>query len=134
KLRRNVLVFQDLDALGVLERVLDDYPQASLRVDATQPLPVYPITTQYRESDHAFVFRLLADAGLAWRYEHAQDNEGGVTLVVFDRDATVPEAMESTLRFHRSDATEASDAIQRFSERRQTTASMLSAASWQAEQ
>ncbi|QOY62256.1 type VI secretion system tip protein VgrG [Lysobacter sp. H21R4] len=134
KLRRNALVFQDLDALGVLERVLDDYPQASLRVDATQPLPVYPITTQYRESDHAFVFRLLADAGLAWRYEHAQDNEGGVTLVVFDRDASVPEAIEPTLRFHRSDATEASDAIQRFSEQRQTTASVLSAASWQAEQ
>ncbi len=134
KLRRNALVFQDLDALGVLERVLDDYPQAALRVDATQSLPVYPITTQYRESDHAFVFRLLADAGLAWRYEHAQDSEGGVTLVVFDRGATVPEATEATLRFHRSDATEASDAIQRFSEQRQTTASMLSAASWQADQ
>ncbi|QOW21541.1 type VI secretion system Vgr family protein [Novilysobacter avium] len=134
KLRRNALVFQDLDALGVLERVLDDYPQAALRVDATQSLPVYPITTQYRESDHAFVFRLLADAGLAWRFEHAQDDEGGVTLVVFDRDATVPEAMESTLRFHRSDATEASDGIQRFSEQRQTTASILGTASWQPEQ
>ncbi|QOW23191.1 type VI secretion system tip protein VgrG [Lysobacter avium] len=131
KLRRNALVFQDLDALGVLERVLDDYPQAALRVDATQALPTYPITTQYRESDHAFVFRLLADAGLAWRFEHAQDSEGGVTLVVFDRDAAVPEAMEPTLRFHRSDATEASDAIQRFSEQRQTTASIVGTASWQ---
>src|SRR5690606_20736916 len=91
KLRRNALVFRALDALGLLARVLDDYPHGSLRVDATQSLPVYPITTQYRESDHAFVFRLLADAGLAWRYEHAQDNEGGVTLVVYDRDASVPE-------------------------------------------
>src|SRR5690606_26235459 len=116
KLRRNVLVFQDMDALGVVERVLDDYPQASLRVEATRTLPVYPITTQYRESDHEFVFRLLADAGLAWRFEHAQANEGGVTLVVFDREAAVPEAAESTLRFHRSDATERTDAIQRFSE------------------
>ncbi|WP_160291542.1 type VI secretion system Vgr family protein, partial [Lysobacter sp. A03] len=134
KLRRNALVFQDLDALGVLERVLDDYPQAALRVDATQSLPVYPITTQYRESDHQFVFRLLANAGLAWRFEHAQEAEGGVTLVVFDRDASVPEAIESTLRFHRSDATEATDAIQRFSEQRQVTASVLGTASWQPEQ
>ncbi|WP_228482047.1 type VI secretion system Vgr family protein [Lysobacter sp. H21R4] len=134
KLRRNALVFQDLDALGVLERVLDDYPQAALRVDVTLSLPVYPITTQYRESDHEFVFRLLADAGLAWRFEHSQDNDGGATLVVFDRDASVPEAIEPTLRFHRSDATEATDAIQRFSEQRQATASMLGVASWQPEQ
>lgn len=131
KLRRNALVFQDMDALGVLEQVLDDYPQASLRVEATRTLPVYPITTQYRESDHEFVFRLLADVGLAWRFEHAQQNDGDVTLVVFDREAAVPEAAESTLRFHRSDATERTDAIQRFSEQRQATASILSAASWQ---
>ncbi len=131
KLRRNALVFQDLDALGVLERVLDDYPHAALRVDATQSLPVYPITTQYRETDHAFVFRLLADAGLAWRFEHPQHNRGGATLVVFDRDATVPTATEPSLRFHRSDATEGTDAIQRFSEQRHATTSVATTASWQ---
>ncbi|KGM54793.1 hypothetical protein N799_08520, partial [Lysobacter arseniciresistens ZS79] len=138
RLRRNALVFQELDALGVIERILDDYPQAALRVDVSQPLPVYPITTQYRESDHAFVFRLLADAGLAWRFEHVQgaagDGEAGHALVVYDRAATAPDAAPSMLRFHRSDITESQDAINHFTEQRQVTANAFTTASWQPEQ
>ena len=138
KLRRNAIIFQDLDALGVVERIFDDYPQASYRVDATQALPTFPITTQYRQSDHDFAFRVLADAGLAWRFEHAQDADEGAdssggnhTLVIFDRDAAVPEV--DPVRFHRIDATEASDAISHFTEQRQATANAVTTASWQPE-
>ncbi|KGM53025.1 type IV secretion protein Rhs [Lysobacter concretionis Ko07 = DSM 16239] len=139
RLRRNALVFQDLDALGVIERVLTDYPQAVWRVDAARSLPSFPITTQYRESDHAFVFRLLADAGLAWRFEHTLNNvtEGasaGVhahTLVIFDRDAEAPASSPDRVRFHRIDATESRDAISHFTEQRQTTANAFTTASWQ---
>ncbi|MGY0797714.1 type VI secretion system Vgr family protein [Lysobacter sp. A286] len=154
KLRRNALVFQNLDALGVVERVLADYPQAAFRVDATQSLARYPTTTQYRETDHAFVFRLLAEAGLAWRFEHPgpapatghQPSHPGAreagdsdpvtthTLVIFDRDAEPPTATPATLRFHRSDAAESRDAINLFTEQRQATANAFTTASWQAEQ
>ena len=140
KLRRNAIIFQDLDAIGVIERILDDYPQASYRIDATQPLPVFPTRTQYRLSDHDFVFRLLADAGLAWRFEHAQaavPDEGGDdarhTLVIFDREAEVVDADPATVRFHRIDATESLDAISHFSEQRQATANAVTTASWQPE-
>ncbi|MGH8086592.1 MAG: type VI secretion system Vgr family protein, partial [Lysobacter sp.] len=142
KLRRNALVFQDLDALGVVERIFDDYPQASYRIDATQSLPVFPTKTQYRVSDHDFVFRLLAEAGLAWRFEHAQsavpdeaagDSEARHTLVIFDRDAEVVDANPATVRFHRIDATESLDAISHFTEQRQATANAVTTASWQPE-
>src|SRR5690606_6058917 len=111
KLRRNALVFQDLDALGVIERVLADYPQAAWRLDAARSLPSFPITTQYREGDHAFVFRLLADAGLAWRFEHTHNHttDGtptgahAHTLVIFDRDAEPPVSSPDDVRFHRID-------------------------------
>ncbi|RNF84525.1 type VI secretion system Vgr family protein, partial [Montanilutibacter psychrotolerans] len=132
--RRNALVFQDLDVRGVLRRVFADYPQAKWRFDATQPLAKPAITTQFRESDHAFVTRLLADAGLAWRFEHAQSADGVATLVVFDRDAAVPDAQPASLRFHRSDATESLDAITAFAEQRQAVADAIGVASWQAEQ
>lgn len=138
RLRRNALVFQGLDALGVVERILDDYPQALLKVDVSQPLPVYPITTQYRESDHEFVFRVLAEAGLAWRFEHVQSAPGGDgaghALVVYDRAATAPDAAPPVLRFHRSDITESLDAITHFTEQRQVTANAFTTASWQPEQ
>lgn len=71
RLRRNTLIFQDLDVRGVIERVFADYPQAAARFELTRSLPVYPITTQYRETDFDFVTRLLAQAGLAWRFEAA---------------------------------------------------------------
>ncbi|MCE7031995.1 type VI secretion system tip protein VgrG [Lysobacter sp. GX 14042] len=137
-LRRNALIFQDLDALDVLERILDDYPQAALRVDVGRTLPRPPVTTQYRESDHAFVFRLLAGAGLAWRFEHAQaaieDGAPLHTLVVYDQDADAVAADPPALRFHRSDITEAHDAISHFAEQRQATANAVTAASWQPDQ
>ena len=63
--------------------------------------------------------RLLADAGLAWRFEHEQHAGGKHTLVVFDRDAPLPDT--GILRFHRIDATETLDAISQFSEQRLDT-------------
>jgi len=147
KLRRNALIFQDSDVLQVLERVFADYPQAAWRFDVTQALAKPAITTQYRETDYDFVTRLLADAGLAWRFNHAQDDsedaasepgqrDGATshTLVIFDRQAEVPSASPDTLRFHRTSSTESEDAIGHFSELRQTTPDAVGTASWQAEQ
>ena len=135
RLRRNALVFQDLDALGVIQRVLDDHLQAALRVDVGRALPVPAITTQYRESDHEFVFRLLAGNGLAWRFDHEHGRDGPRhVLVVYDRDAATPDCATPVLRFHRSDAAEEHDAINHFTDQRQATASAFTAASWQPEQ
>ncbi|MFZ7096139.1 type VI secretion system Vgr family protein [Luteimonas dalianensis] len=134
--RRNALVFQDLDLRGVLEQLFADYPQADWRFDVTRQLPVRAITTQYRESDWEFVTRLLADAGLAWRYEHAQaegeDGAGaGHTLVVFDQQAEAPEGR--ALRFHRVDATERDDAISAFTRQRRLVPSRSQVGSWHSE-
>ncbi|MDH5823498.1 type VI secretion system Vgr family protein, partial [Luteimonas sp. RD2P54] len=138
--RRNALVFQDLDVRGVLERVFADYSMAAFRFDIDGALPVRAITTQYRESDWDFVTRLLAEAGLAWRYEHDQsagEDDGGDdgarhTLVIFDAQAEVPDA--GTLRFHRSAATETRDAIGAFTELRQLAPNRSHAASWHSAQ
>ncbi|GHA82291.1 type VI secretion system Vgr family protein [Cognatilysobacter bugurensis] len=136
-LRRNALIFQDHDVRGVLEQVFADYPQADWRIDVTQPLPTRAVTTQYRETDWAFVARLLADAGLAWRFEHRQgasaDDARLHTLVVFDRQAERPSARPDTLRFHRSNASERQDAITAFTQQRQMTPDAVVVGSWQAE-
>ncbi|WP_429001894.1 type VI secretion system Vgr family protein [Xanthomonas sp.] len=135
ELRRNALVFQDLDARAICERIFADYPQAAFRFELQAALPTHPITTQYRETDWAFVTRLLAEAGLAWRYEHAQgeDSEAAAaTLVVFDPQAQAPDS--GTIRFHRSDMAEADDAISAFGERRGVVPTASTVASWHSEQ
>jgi len=137
-LRRNALIFQDCNALDVLERVFVHYPAARWRFDVTRSLPARAIITQYRESDAAFVERLLAEAGLAWRYEHDQGDDAdaasgspGHTLVVFDRDADLPVSPARPVRFHRIDASESDDAISELCERRAAVPALATVASWQ---
>lgn len=143
RLRRNTLIFQDLDALQILQRLFADYPQACFRFDVTEPLRRRPICTQYRETDFDFCTRLLGEEGLAWRFEHRQDGDGSGedredragqarhTLVIYDAQADIPASQPETLRFARIDATEAEDAFSRFSERRQITATASTVSSWQ---
>lgn len=131
RLRRNAVIFQDMDIRGICERILADYPQATYRFDV-EALPRRPITTQYRETDWEFVTRLLAEAGLAWRIEQTQGGEGGHTLVVLGPQAELPEI--GSVRFHRVAATESADGISAFSERQQLVANSSTVASWHSEQ
>lgn len=146
RLRTNALIFQDQDVLGVLTQVFAQYPQAAWRSEVTQPMQQRAITTQYRESDWEFVTRLLAENGLAWRFDHNEGLDGtatdrshsanpaGHTLVVFDREAEAPTAQPGTVRFHRIDATETLDAISHFGEQRSLAPDAVAMASWDAAQ
>jgi type VI secretion system secreted protein VgrG len=76
---------------------------------------------QYRETDLAFMQRLLASVGLGWRFEESEDAPSGHTLVVFADSSRWPENPSSGsaiggagIKFHRSAATEDQDTIQAF--------------------
>ena len=137
--RRDARIFQDMDVRGVVETMLGDVGRATWRFDVTRRLPVHAITTQYRETDWDFLTRLLAESGLAWRYEHTQrgvgagtdDSDPGHTLVIFDADAELPSPVR--LRFHRADASEAEDSITALGERRELVPNRSVASSWHSE-
>lgn len=121
-LRRDTRIFQDQTTADIVQAVLMAYPQARLRLDVTAPGPVRAITTQYRETDWAFVQRLMAIEGWSWRVDHDQHGiephptpsgapqPAGTasllalarhTLVVFDAHAERPDL--GPLRFSRPD-------------------------------
>lgn len=131
QLRRNAVIFQDQDVRSICETIFDDYPQAKYRFDAQATLPTHAITTQYRETDWAFVTRLLAEAGLAWRIEHPQEDEANPCLVIFDPASESPDA--GSVRFHRTHASEDSDGITRFAAHQQLVPNISTAASWHSE-
>ncbi|KAB8064606.1 type VI secretion system Vgr family protein [Janthinobacterium violaceinigrum] len=119
---RNSRVWQDKSVTEIVESVFAAYaPQAVWRwSDDTGPFMQQAsprsYCCQYRESDLAFVSRLLAEEGLAWRFE---EQEGGHCLVLFADSSTlsaVPEDASSAagggLRFHGARAMEQADAIQ----------------------
>ncbi|GJI95430.1 type IV secretion protein Rhs [Duganella caerulea] len=84
--------------------------------------------SQYRESDLAFVRRLLAEEGLGWRFEQQED---GVCVVLFadsSQLSAVPEDVSSAagdgVRYQAARAGEAQDTVQSLQLRRTLTASM----------
>lgn len=146
-LRTDAYIFQNKDALAVVAELMADYPQANVRMDVTQALPVRPICTQYQESDLAFLTRLLATEGLSWRFEHEQTafqspSQGQVPhakhcLVIFDAASSLaqwPALSPADIRFHRADATEKSDTITAFAAQRQLGATAVALSAWDPQQ
>ncbi|PPE66713.1 type VI secretion system Vgr family protein [Caldimonas caldifontis] len=102
--RRDSFVYQGRHALDIIADVLRDHPQARYRVDVRQRLSVRELCCQYRESDQAFIERLLAEEGLSYHFEHhgAQGDEPAHHLMVIT-DAQAAAADLGPLPFGRGD-------------------------------
>ncbi|MCF7751406.1 type VI secretion system tip protein VgrG [Bacillus subtilis subsp. subtilis] len=83
---------------------------------------------QYRESDAAFVQRLLAEEGLGWRVQNDAEAPAGHGMVIFSDSGTQPEDVTSSgrgVRFHRSAATESEDTVQALGQSRRLGSNRL---------
>lgn len=135
-LRRDSFIYQDRSVQDIVSEIFADYPQAAFAFELSDTLPPLAICTQYRESDLQFVQRILAEAGLSYRFEHQQDDGqaagGGARhrVVIFDAGAARPEDPASPLRFHRSDATETRDSITHFSAAQAVRPNAVARAAW----
>jgi type VI secretion system secreted protein VgrG len=140
--RRTSRVFQDMTVPEIVETILDEHIRDNPTIGATFGYCFHlwererrerSYCLQYRETDLEYIERLLAEEGLAYRFEHGEDrgtrrgedeNEdedesGGeeedklprVTLVIFDNSYSLPRARQDNIRFHRASATESSDSI-----------------------
>jgi len=96
---------------------------------------------QYRETDLAFVQRLLAEEGVGWRVEEDEAAPGGHRVVFFVDSSRQPEDATSQtslggrgIRFHGSSSQEAQDSIQALAALRQLgpTATVLQGWDYQA--
>lgn len=139
--RRDSFIYQDKNVQDIITELFADYPQANYKFEVTQPLLTREICTQYRESDLAFLLRLLASEGLNWRFEHQQDdqqsdnNSAGIhakhQLIIFDAAAPVPDMpTDRNIRFHRVAAAEASDSITDFAAERRVQSNAVTQSSW----
>jgi type VI secretion system secreted protein VgrG len=111
-LRQDTRVFLDQRADQIVATVLRAFPQANFRFElspeALEAAPVRDTTTQYGESDAAFVARLLGDEGWSWRLDHTDDDRplsdaktAKHCLVIHDSRAERPSL--GPLRFGRPD-------------------------------
>ena len=142
-------VWQEQNVTAIVEAVLGDYAAygswrwspcvGQLLADATEG-GVRSYCVQYRESDLDFVARLLAEEGIGYRFEEADEGTPG-PIVVFFADSTAsdscPENVASAsalggagIRFHRDGVQEEQDTIQVFGGVRGQPVATLSAVSY----
>lgn len=89
-------MFQDLTVPEIVERVLQSYGiQAEFLLQSTYPRR--DCVTQYRESDFAFISRLMEEEGIFYFFRH---QAGGHSLVISSPPATHPDIPgTSAIRF-----------------------------------
>jgi type VI secretion system secreted protein VgrG len=143
--RRTSRVFQELPVLSIIEQVLAaDSPRNNWRItdeaktflDQAQPRSY---CCQYRETDYAFVTRLLAEEGIGFYFEEDPDGTSQSTqrMVLFADSTQFPEDYSSShenggkgIRFHRDGATETQDTIQKLGAERISQAEVTTISGW----
>ncbi|WP_082578509.1 type VI secretion system Vgr family protein [Lysobacter sp. Root690] len=121
---RHSRVYQDKTVAEIVEAVFAAYTPLAVWQWSDEAGPFLAAArprsycVQYRETDAAFVDRLLAEEGLGWRLEEDADAPGGHRMVLFAQSGQSPQeasdAVYGATRFHRSDTTEDSDTVQSF--------------------
>ncbi|WP_395703687.1 type VI secretion system Vgr family protein [Aquabacterium sp.] len=138
-LRRDCFIHQDRDLREILEDTFADYPQANFRFELAEPLRRRSLCVQYRETDFAFVSRLLAEEGLSYHFEH--DNSGADlstatsalhTLVITDRHYQRPDLgdIRFTAQHPTAQLDGQRDAITQFAARRSLQANAVTLGAW----
>ncbi|HJV27657.1 MAG TPA: type VI secretion system Vgr family protein [Aromatoleum sp.] len=133
-------LFQDKTLVEIVDELLGDWNGKGKLVPAWRwelaDPDVYPkrgMTCQYRESDLAFLKRLLAEEGLFCWFEHQTDTGdtlGSHTLVIADHNAAFTDNSQARARFTQSGATLAEDGIDRWHSLRQLDTGTTQASSW----
>ncbi|HSI51705.1 MAG TPA: type VI secretion system Vgr family protein [Ideonella sp.] len=142
-LRLDSYVYQDKTSLEIVEDIFADYPAANWRIAAVQSasLRKRSLCTQYRESDLAFVQRLLTQDGLSYHFEHlggdaaaAADTAGQARHCLVITDAGSERDDLGDIRFAQLHPTAVlaglEDPITAFMAQRQLTANAVTLGSW----
>ncbi|MCG7328133.1 type VI secretion system Vgr family protein [Achromobacter sp. ACRQX] len=137
--RRDSFAFQDLSVIDIVDSVFGDYkgqgalaPQWRWEVKDRDAYAKRSLTIQYRETDFAFVERLLAEEGLFYWVEHeGGDGEPGThTIVIADHNGAFETGPQDSVSFQRADATEEQDSIQAWRQHRAWRTNAVRLATW----
>lgn len=108
--RTNSRIFQDLTVDEIIRQVFGEYgDQASYEFQLRSALPKLSYCTQLRETDFAFVQRLIERHGLFYWFDQTAE---GHKLIITDTSIDLPQLEEQPfIRYHRAQVNEEADSI-----------------------
>ena len=136
--RRASRIYENQPVLEIVRHVLDSYEGYTYKLadDVERhlaDLPTRPYTTQYRETDYAFLSRLLAESGLGWTTVEDKAAPSRHAVLIFADSRTLPEDEESSgggVRFQRAHATETRDGVQALARRQRRAVERVTVLGW----
>lgn len=151
-LRRNSRNYQDMSVPEIVKALLDEHIAGNpvfaasfqYRDKLRRQYPKRSYCNQYRETDLAFIERLLAEEGITYRFSHGPDDDMPLrlepsevsdtpilhTLILQDADTAHPVVGKTPVRFHRTDGAEADDAIDSWEGERSVQSGQTSLTTW----
>jgi type VI secretion system secreted protein VgrG len=94
--RRNCLIFHEKTAPKIIEEIFGKHGFADFKNNLSRDYPTLEYCVQYRESDMAFVCRLMEQHGISYYFEHS---EGAHKLILADEASTFKTIDGSSRRF-----------------------------------
>lgn len=136
--RRDNRIYENQPVLEIVRHVLDGYEGYTYKVSAEvehhlADLPARSYTTQYRETDYAFLSRLLAESGLGWTTVEDEAAPARHAVLIFADSRSLAEDAESAgagVRFLRAHATESRDGVQALARRRRRGVERVTVLAW----
>ena len=122
---RDSTLYQDMTVFDILDSVFQDYssqgqlnPQWRFDIADRSLYPKRSLTTQYQESDLAFVRRLLSEVGLFGWFDHSGDAQirilGRHSFVIADHNEAFKANTQSEIEFAQAGTTIKDDKIDRW--------------------
>lgn len=122
---RDSRIFQDMNVFDILDAVFRPYqqqgrlmPEWRYEIADRSIYPKRSLTTQYRESDLAFVQRLMHEEGLFYFFEHAGEpgaaSLGSHTMVIADHNRAFKPNLQAEVAFSKPGAMMKADTIDRW--------------------
>ncbi len=98
---QNCRIFSEKSAIDIIRAVFSNYGFAKFLVKTTQDYPEMEYCVQYRESDFAFVSRLMEEFGIYYFFDHSESEH---TMVLADgKSAHEPKPGGASLSFYETD-------------------------------
>ena len=139
--RRDSTTYQDMTVFDILESIFKDYegqgklvPAWRLDINDQSIYPKRSLTTQYQESDLAFINRLMSEEGLFSWIEHLGDASsatlGSHTLVIADHNGAFQSNTQAEIQFTQPGAVMKHDSIDQWRSQRNWQTNAIEICSW----